>query len=175
MSSIREITRRVCVDASSLTSDIEKHIFYKLEIDTKKECTLEQGYLIRVVKIVNIKDSYISNANSDIIFEIDFQAETIKPEVGSLFDGVVWKIFEKGLFVIVQERLRILVALPALQDKGYELVSPPPPGSSFFALKKRDASASASASEIRVGSILNVVILGVKFNKGFTCYADLKV
>jgi DNA-directed RNA polymerase subunit E'/Rpb7 len=180
MQSTRTITRRVCVEASSLTSDIRKYIFDKLEKETKNECTVENGYFIRIKKIVDIKDSYISNANSDIIFSIDFEAETIKPEVGSVFEGVVWKIFEKGLFVIVEDRLRILVALPALEKEGYKLennargfggggggVADVP-----FYLRR---AAAAPTAEIRVGSKLSVIIRGVKFNKGFTCYADLKV
>ena len=77
------LERRICIDHKYLDSNIHSYLLEKIKEVTLNECTKENGYILSIIKIVKIKDSYISNANCDNIFTILFEVENLKPENGN--------------------------------------------------------------------------------------------
>lgn len=103
------IERRICVEAEFLDENILDHVLNKIKNVCKNECTKEDGYILDVIKIVNIKNNYISNVNSDIVFIVAFEAEILKPDVGKQFTDKVCMIFSGGIFINVKDKFKVLI------------------------------------------------------------------
>ena len=62
------IEKRICLDSKFLDSNYEQHILNKANQDTKNECSQKYGFIIRIVKIVDIIDHEINRVNADNVF-----------------------------------------------------------------------------------------------------------
>ena len=82
---------------------------------TSNECTQEYGYIVSVIKLTKIIGNIVTSANSDIIFTLEFIAETLLPKVCDIMHGVVCLIFDRGIFVKVQNRLKVLIPIACLE------------------------------------------------------------
>lgn len=124
------------------------------------KCDQEFGYIISVESELKIIDNIISSANSGIIFTVEFDILTVKPEEGMVFEGVISKIFLCGIFVTV-EKMDILV--PETKMKGYKYNA----SKSIF---KKDSSV------LNCGDTVSVIIEDVRYQKHkFDCIASLKM
>jgi DNA-directed RNA polymerase subunit E'/Rpb7 len=108
------ITRKVCLEPMYLDSNIQQHLSNKIREITKNECSNENGYILSINKIVEITNNYISSANSDIVFTVKFEANILKPEIGMVMNGCVCMILPRGIFVDVQEKLKVLIPKTSL-------------------------------------------------------------
>jgi DNA-directed RNA polymerase subunit E'/Rpb7 len=125
-------------------------------IDT---CTKQHGYIIDVVKVLKIIDNRISAANSDIVFTVKYEAKILKPFVGKEIEGIVCIIFNKGTFINVENKLKILVTSESL--KGYTFDS-----SKNIYINGEDT--------IEKEDKLKVRITGVMYSKSkFSCFGEL--
>lgn len=115
------IKRRICLDPQFLDSNIMTHLFDKIKECTEGDCTLEYGYILGVNRLVEVEDSWISSANSDIVFNVIFEAVALKPSVGDVLSGVVCMIFQTGILLDVNDKLKFLIPEDELREKGYEL------------------------------------------------------
>ena len=111
-----KINKRICIEAKCLTKNIKKFLLQKILDQTKDECSPEIGYITNVKEILSFNSS-ISNANSDNIFSVELLVETLKPVKNSKYDGVVCMVFDKGIFLAVCEKLKILVPISLLAEK----------------------------------------------------------
>lgn len=153
------LERRICIDHKYLDSNIHSYLLEKIKEVTLNECTKENGYILSIIKIVKIKDSYISNANCDNIFTILFEVENLKPENGKQFEGEVCMIFGGGIFINVKKKQKILIPISNL--KNYVFI----PTLKQFKNEK---------IIIKEGDILNVEIIGTKYTKqSFSCFGKL--
>ena len=153
------INRQVCLENKYLCNDIEYWLLKKLRNMTENECTNENGYILSVDKLNRIVDTKISNANAVNVFTVEFEAETLRPVVGENLTGSVFKLFPKGIFIHVKNKLEVLIRLDDLN--GYEFDSEK---STFTCGKKI----------IRKDDILTVKIVGVQYSKHrFTCYGSI--
>ena len=153
------IERRICIGHDYLYRDIKDALLDKIKEVTLNECTKDHGYILSVKKIVTIKDNYISNANCDNIFTVLFEAETLKPENGSILQGEVCMIFNGGIFLNVKNKQKILIPLTNL--KAYV----------FDHTKKQFVK---GYKIIKEGDIIDIVITGTKYSKqSFSCFGDL--
>ena len=124
------------------------------------KCDQEFGYVISVESDIKIVDNIISSANSGIIFTVEFDILTIKPEKGMIFEGIISKIFLSGIFVTV-EKMNILV--PESKMNGYKFNA----SKNIF---KKDSSV------LNCGDNVKVVIQDVRYQKqNFDCIASLKM
>jgi DNA-directed RNA polymerase subunit E'/Rpb7 len=154
----KNINRRICLDPKFLDNQYIIHLTKKLEISTKDECSLEHGYILKVNSIVKILNDCVSPGTSDIVFSVVFNANVLKPKIGSQFIGRVCMIFPPGLLVSVQERLKVLI--PVSNLNGYDFVE------SSGCFKK-------NSEEIREGDILKIEITGSDYRsekKDFSCF-----
>jgi DNA-directed RNA polymerase subunit E'/Rpb7 len=87
-------------------------------------CTNDAGYILNVTDWVEIQDSYISNANSDVILTVEFDVDMFKPAVGDVLTGSVCMVFDHGLFVDVYNRLKVFVPVASLPQRRPVLGDP---------------------------------------------------
>ena len=153
------IQKRVCIEPENLSSNLKIHIFDTLKKSIKNTCSKKFGYIIDIVKLIKIKDNYISNANSETVFEVMFEIETLKPEINKVFTGIVCMIFDRGIFLNIKNKFKVLIPLSTMME--YKFIQ-----SEKILRKGKD--------EIQQGDILNVKITDVKYsNKSYICFGEL--
>ena len=159
MSSNIIIQKRICLEPEFLNTNLKKNIFDKLKKTTNNECSKEFGYILNIVKLIKIVDNYVSNASSEIVFEVMFEIETLKPEIDKVFTGEVCMIFGGGIFLNIKNKIKVLIPLTSIKD--YKFIQ------SEKILRKCE-------DEIKQGDILNVKITGIKYSKkNYNCFGEL--
>ena len=159
MSKIVRIEKKVCIDSEFLSKDIKTYIFNKLKEITATECSKEHGYFLNIVKLVNIKDNYISS-NCQNIFIVVFDAEILKPEVGKIFEGVVCMIFGSGIFINIYNKLKVLIPISSISEYEYNSVK------NQFENKTKI---------IKQNDIVKVKISGTKYSKqSYSCFGTIE-
>jgi len=158
------IERKICLESKYLDHQIKDHILEKLKRITRNECSNKHGYILDVTRLVKIVDNYISS-NSDNVFLIQFEANTIKPVEGLNLKGEICMIFGNGVFVDVKKKLKILVPSSNLND--YKFVSGEESDfSKSYYIKK--------SNKLKLGDIITVCVTGVKHeNQRFSCFGKL--
>lgn len=182
--SLITIEKRICLDNSYLDANYQEHLLLKVQDDTIGECTAEHGHVIHVNRLLDIKDNYISNVNCDTIFTVVFEALTLNPLVGSIWEGNVCMIFVGGLFLSVLDKQKVLIPVKELYQ--YEFAA----SDKCFKLKDvvtttdingnrnkssvkgtKIANKSNLPFELHEGDVLNVKIIGSKYAKGtYRCF-----
>lgn len=104
------IERRIYLEPKYLDSNIMKHLLKKIQKTTSNECTKEYGHILTINKVIGI------SANVDTIFTVKFEATTLKPEPGKIFDAVVCMIYKDGIFVNIAEKQKMLIPAVTLTD-----------------------------------------------------------
>lgn len=156
---ITNIERRICLDPQFLDSNIMDHLLEKIKSSLKNECTKEFGYIIDVKRIISISDNWISAANSDIVFNVIFEVETLKPEIGLQLQGNVCMIFPNGILLDIKNKLKFLIPLDSL--KGYEL-------------NKAGMFYENGNKKIKKEDKLTVEVVEIKYkDQSFMCFGNL--
>lgn len=154
------IERRVCLEPRYLDSNIHLHLLTKLEDSVRNECTHENGYILRVHKIVDIPSHSIANANLDIVFTLRFTADILRPQVGMVLESKVLKVYPQSIFVIAENRQRMVIPADTL-GKQYKYKS----DDGVYASKKRT---------IRAKDTVRVEITDLMYEKHtFMCICKL--
>ena len=161
MSTIRQIESRISLQPQFLTKNYVNALFEKLCLVTKNHCNNDYGFILKVNKIISIKDNFISNVDCEIIFVVRYEAETLKPELGKEFDGVVCMIFHGGIFVSIKNKFEVLVPISKLENFVYDSNS-----KSFT---------KASGETIREKDSIKVKIIGLKYctDKKYKCFGEV--
>jgi len=161
MTTIVTIEKRLCINPSFLGKKLKSQLFNFLKEITKNECTKENGYIIEVKKINRIKNNYISGNNCEIIFEVDIDAEILKPEINKIFTDKVCMIFSGGIFIDVKNKFKVLIPLVYL----YGLV---------FDQENKNFKNEKTGFIIKENDVIDVKITGIKFSKNnFSCFGEL--
>jgi DNA-directed RNA polymerase subunit E'/Rpb7 len=129
------------------------HLLTKIIEETFGECSKEHGHILSVKRIMEILN------NEDTIFSVRFEADTLKPEAGAKFTGVVCMVYKDGIFVNVAEKQKMLI--PAITLKGYTF---------------DDVTGTyvKGKTKIKEGDEIQVVVTAVKYNKqSFSCVGSL--
>jgi DNA-directed RNA polymerase subunit E'/Rpb7 len=160
MTSIIKLRKKISIESQYLDSNIIENILKKLKNITNNECSKEYGYFINIKKIINIMDNYISS-NCENIFNVEFEAEILKPEIGKKYEGKVCMLFGGGIFLNVLNRLKILIPLSSIPDYEYNQLK------NNFTNKKNE-------KVINLNDDLKVIISGTKYSKqSFSCFGKL--
>lgn len=102
------IQKQVCIEPRFMDSDIMNHITNELSKTCLSECNKDYGYIIKINRIVKVLDNYI-NMDSNIIFDIKFEATCLIPKPEKTFSGKVCMVYGDGIFVDVMQKMKILV------------------------------------------------------------------
>jgi DNA-directed RNA polymerase subunit E'/Rpb7 len=112
------IQKQVCIEPRFMDSDIVNHITNELSRKFLKECNQEFGHIIKINRLIKILDNYI-NMDSNIIFDVKFEATCLFPKPNKIFTGKVCMIYNDGVFIDVMRIMQILI--PKNLIVGYTL------------------------------------------------------
>jgi DNA-directed RNA polymerase subunit E'/Rpb7 len=158
MSEIVVLEKKISIESEFLYKNLKDHLFNKLKKIYENECTKDNGYFLKINKILKIKDNFISS-NCENIFNVEFEAETLKPEIGKKIQGIVCMIFSGGIFINVENMMKILI--PESNLKEYK----------FY---QTETSFKYKNNIIKKDDIITVCISGVKYSKKkFSCFGTL--
>ena len=146
------IKKGIPIECYALGPQLTDYISQKLK-DSVGQCTQEYGYILSVGKF-KIIDTEISRATSETIMVVLFEAETIKPTVGSTLKATISTcVSGHGIYVYSHGKVKILVSERTL--KGFKFES------------------GAYKSENRTfmtGDEIDVTITAIKYDKNnFQC------
>ena len=160
MSNIITLNRIISLDPQYLDSNFKQHILNKLIDVSINECTKENGYFLKIIKLNKIINNYISS-DSQIIFNIEYDVETLKPETNKIFEGNVCMVFSGGIFLSIKNKMKVLIHNSCLNDFEYKQSD-----NNFYNKKNKET--------IKENDILNICISGVKYSKNnFSCFGKL--
>jgi len=147
------IERRLYLEPKFLDENIMNHLLKKISVTTIGECTKDYGYILSVNKIVKILN------NEDTFFTVLFDADTLKPETGGKFDGIVCMVYKDGIFVNILNRQKVLIPSVTLKNYSFDEIL---------------ATYVGNNRNIKQGDKITVIITASKFNKkGFICVGSL--
>lgn len=163
MSTINLIKKRICLEPEYLDSNYKTYLFKKIKDNIQNECNREYGYFINLKKIVKIEDNSITS-NSEIIFNVEFEVETLLPEKDKEFECIICMIFVSGIFVNVKNKLKILLPISELSNYSYDHAS-----NSFLSKDK-----NSKYNSLKKDDVINVKILDLKYSKKqFSCFGKI--
>ena len=102
------IQKQVCIEPRFMDCNIMSHITNQLTRSCLDECHKDYGYIITINRIIKVIDNYI-NMDSNIIFDVKFEATCLVPKPDKVFTGKVGMVYGGGIFVIVMQKMQILV------------------------------------------------------------------
>jgi DNA-directed RNA polymerase subunit E'/Rpb7 len=157
------IKEKIGIEPKYFNGDIESHIYEKLKKTRKGTCTMNNGYILDIVKLIKIGENIITSANSWVIFEVFYEAITLKPYKGLVLSGEICMVFSQGVFVDIQGKMQILIP-------DYSLIS------HNFKYDESKGIFSNSSTILTKGGEVNVEITMVKYEKRkFGCIGKLKI
>ena len=112
--------KEVSLPPMYLHRGIKNALLSQLKKNLENSCSQKNGYIVEVKNIESIVSNTISRAYSNIVVKVNFAVETLKPEEGSEFEGEVVMVFEDGVFVMVKNRLKIMIPESTLKKAVYE-------------------------------------------------------
>ena len=161
MSSLQNIHRRVCIEPEFLVKNYKEHLFKKIKETSENECSKEYGYFLDVKRIIKILDNNITS-NSEIVFTVEFEVETLLPIKGKEFEGVICMIFNSGIFVNIKNKLKVLIPLTELTNYIYDS------SKNIFIMKDDDKNI------LKKDININICILDMKYSKKqFSCFGKI--
>jgi DNA-directed RNA polymerase subunit E'/Rpb7 len=168
MATLKIIQRKIRIEPNLLNENLEENILNKIIKLTKNECTLEHGFIISVNRLVKIADNYISNANSDLIFNIQFEANVLKPKQDDIFSGKVCMVFINGVFIEIMNKLKVLITKSSLEKLNYILDIPNSQYVKTVTENKKVGKKTEKVEKkctITVGDNIKVKITNIKYDK----------
>ena len=121
MSEVITLQRKITLESEFLNKDIKKNILNKLKESIVNECNQDYGYFLNIIKLKKISSSDISS-NCENVFIVEFEAEILKPAVGKKFDGDVCMILLSGIFLDIQNKLKVLIPTTTLKNYSFNQI-----------------------------------------------------
>ena len=114
---ISNITQKISIEPEYLDNNINNHLLNRIKYLAEGTCTLNNGYIINVNKIKKIVKNIIDSSESLIIFEIVYEATTLKPTIGLILTGTICMILPQGLFVNIDGKMKVLIPSSSMNFK----------------------------------------------------------
>ena len=156
---IIQIEQKVSIHSKYLDKNVKTHILNKLQTTMIGKCSLDYGYIIKINKIIKLGENSITPANSLVVFDIIYEADILKPEVGQDLYGTVCMVFQDGIFVDIEGKMKVLIPSTSMPSYVFE--------KSIFVNNNND--------QITVGIKLLITIVMIKYDKNeISCIGKLK-
>ena len=153
------IIAKIAVSPGQLNKDIETHIQHKIEQFYNNRCSEKYGYITNILKIVQIIDAKISPSTPMVFVTVKIEVECLKPNINQEYDSTVCMVFNRGVFLEVQNKLKILVPIDKIKD---------------YDLNEDNTKLVSNTKEINKGDIVKVKIYDYKYSSGcFHCLGTL--
>ena len=151
------IAKDIIIKAKDLNSNVRKNIEKKLE-SLENTCTQENGYIIKFIKILEIKNNKILENSGNVLLKVKFFAKVLNPYVGAVLRSKITMIFRHGIFC---EYNTMPILVPYTKLVGYNFMN-----STF----QRDNNI------LKIHDYINVVITDIRYSKNkFNCIGSLKI
>lgn len=153
------IERRVSLNSKLLDKNIRQHLLDKIRTITKEECNKTYGHILNINKILEISSHEINRINSDSIFTIKFEAETLKPDPDTTLTGEVCMVYKDGVFISVLNKQKVLIPRMYLENYSFNDV--------LSIYENKDSS-------IKEGDEVTIKITASQYNNsGFSCFGSI--
>lgn len=116
---IRTINQKVSIEPQYLDSNISNHVLKKLKDNMEGKCTLDNGHILSVNKIIKLGENTIGCANSFVIFNVLYEVTVLKPEKNQILSGTVCMVFQHGIFVDIMGKLKVLIPATSMPKLKY--------------------------------------------------------
>jgi DNA-directed RNA polymerase subunit E'/Rpb7 len=156
---IEILRQRLVIDNSFLGKQLNQFIFSRLKEVAENDCTKEYGYILKVNKLMKIIDNYISNVNSELVFIVEFEAETLKPQINDIFEDEIFLVLRGGIFFNINNKFKVLIHPNSLSLYHFDT----------------DTKSYVNPTNILVkGTKCKLKITGIRYiNKKFDCFGEL--
>ena len=155
----KQIEKSICIEPEYLNCDIKKSLIEKSRSSWVGKCTKEDGYILKINSILGINDNYISPSTTSIVFKLLLNAEVLKPEVGTMFSANITLIHQQGIFMTVQDKMKILIPISNLSSYEFDK-----PNNCF---RKGDVV-------LKTNDKIDVTITAIRYEKNnFNCIGEL--
>ena len=154
------IEKKICLNSKYLNSNIYKHLLDTLINITSEMCT-QDGYILKINRIVDILNHTIGRTNNDNIFNIKFEADIFKPQKNMKVTGNVCMIYKDGIFINIIDKQKMLI--PTNNLKEYEYIEK----SNIYKHKN-------TKNIITIGDNIKCIIKAVGYiNKSYSCFGEI--
>lgn len=101
---------QIIMDPSSLGKELENLIRGELIDKVQGSVTHKYGYIICVIKILEIGKGKILDTSGDVIFNVKYKAVVMKPMKNEIIEGVVEKVERYGINVTAGVLRKIFIS-----------------------------------------------------------------
>jgi DNA-directed RNA polymerase subunit E'/Rpb7 len=155
------IEKRISLEPKYLHHNILDSLLSKIKEETENECNKLHGHILSINKIVEITNHEISRLDTNNIFQIKFEANTLKPEPDSILEGEVCMIYKDGIFISVMNKQNVLIPTMYLQDYIYDEI-------------QDNYKHKTTIDTIKEGDTIRVKITASQYNKNnFSCFGSI--
>ena len=113
---INIIEQQVYIEPKLLNKNLKNNLFKILVETTERTSSYDNGYIVRILRILDVKNNFISKTTSNTIFTITYEAEVLKPREGLTIDGIVCLVFIHGILLDVMGEIKILIPKSTMSD-----------------------------------------------------------
>jgi DNA-directed RNA polymerase subunit E'/Rpb7 len=85
-----------------------KSLFKEIQSRLQNSCLRDKGF-IQKIKSVNTRDKIISPYTGMICYTCDVECETLLPQEGETYTGVVTHLTNDGIFALVENLLKVII------------------------------------------------------------------
>lgn len=154
------ITSNILLKPEHLDSNIFTTILDK-SFELKGTYNQLNGYIHDIYEVKSLNQNIISKTTSNILFEVELLVETIKPEKGDIFKGVIVSILQQGIFLKIENVINVLIHIGTIPNGRYD---------------RSDSSVSSGDKKYRQNDTVEIKIVNVEYNNGnFNCIAELVI
>lgn len=93
-----KLQANVSVPPHSLRYNLQFVIQDRLERNVRGKCTEENGFILQMKRIAEVKGGLLDKRTGAVHYSVDFIAQTLRPQVGDVIEAVVSRVFKIGVF-----------------------------------------------------------------------------
>jgi DNA-directed RNA polymerase subunit E'/Rpb7 len=161
MRATKQIKWKTYLRPSFLDGNILSNLLEHIRMELNNKCFEEHGYIISVNRIISVDNNTILVTTSNILFNVTIEVDTLKPEIGLINVGEVFMVIDKGIFVKIEDKLKVLIPVSNLY--GYEYKKE----DNFYYKKETKTS-------IYMNDTVKIKILGIQYSKNyFNCFGEI--
>jgi DNA-directed RNA polymerase subunit E'/Rpb7 len=155
------VRTNVFVDACNLNEHYMSHILEKIRNKDKITCTRKDGYILGIEGDIQIIDNEIATSACGVFFIVEYKVMSLKPNIGDVFEGRVCMVFDKGVFVEVENCMKVLIPSDKMSNYKYS---------------KSKNCFKSSANTLAENTTVKIQIVSTKYEKqNYNCIGIIRI
>jgi len=167
-----KISRKFQVSPEVLSPTLDDNMSKIIQEQVVGSCSETNGYIIEASNI-KARNAIVSEATGLLDIAVDFEAECVKPEIGSNYSGRVCLVFDMGVLIDIAGVLKVLIPIT---DQTC-IVDGTPHKAVYSPLMNTLTVSAPTPLKIEKDMIIRVEVSGVQYNaetNSFNCFGNLK-